>query len=449
MTSVAPSGSIQRRLLSLLLGAVTLTWLAATVATYIDAHREADRLLDAHLAQSASVLAAQAGHELMELDTDDLAEMGEYAQAVTFQVWENGTRLVVRSATAPGVRLSGVEQGFADSEVAGQKWRVFTLWDRDHEALIEVAEDHAIRNAIAARVAFNALVPLAVALPVLALLIGWSVRRALRPLALLGEAVRTRQPMALEPLDLRGVPTEATALVRRLNELFDRIRRSTELERRFTADASHELRKPVAAARAQAEVARTTRDAGLRDGALDNVVRACDRMGGLIEQLLTLARLEQDQAPELPDLDLAAIVRRGIAELASRALARGEADIELETHGNTQVRGRGELLETLFRNLLSNALRHGGGAKIRVTVAGTPDGVRLSVADAGPGVAPADLPHLGERFFRGQATGPGSGLGLSIARRIADLHGAQLKFGPGPSGQGLEASVTFCPAAPA
>lgn len=439
---MAAKGSIRRRLLALLLATLVVTWSVAAIVTYVDTHREVDRLLDAHLAQTTTVLAAQAGHELLELETDDLLEAGDYGQEVTFQVWEDGKHLLLKSADAPGTRFSTAESGFADITVAGRQWRVFTTWDKSRSALIEVAEDHGLRERISAQVVSNALRPLAVALPLLALLVWCGVGRALRPLADLGEEVRSRDPATLEPLRLESVPAEAVPLVRRLNELFGRIRRSVDLERRFTADAAHELRKPVAALRAQAEVARATQDVTTRDKALDNVLRACDRMGTLMEQLLTLARVEQEPDPgHRVTLDLGVIASRAIADVAPAALA-ADVEIGLERAGDTTVHGQPDLLATLLGNLLWNAVRHGRGP-VRVTVTGEVGGVTLSVSDAGPGV-PAELrQRLGERFFRAGAEGPGSGLGLSIVRRIAEIHRAGVAFLPGPGGQGLEVRVRF------
>jgi two-component system sensor histidine kinase QseC len=189
-------------------------------------------------------------------------------------------------------------------------------------------------------------------------------------------------------------------------------------------------------------VARSTGDEAVRSKALDQVIHACDRMGVLMEQLLTLARLEQAPSMQLQTpQDLALIARNAIAELAPAALQNG-IEISLETSGNSTVTGQAALLDMLVRNLVGNAIRH-GKSDVQVGVEAVPGGVRLTVRDAGPGVSPADLAQLGERFFRGQATGAGSGLGLSIVRRIADLHQAALDFSSDVTGRGFVASTTF------
>ncbi|MDH5316033.1 MAG: ATP-binding protein, partial [Gemmatimonadota bacterium] len=361
---------------------------------------------------------------------------------VSFQVWNDDGELVLSSKDAPRQRFSAARRGFSDSEVAGRRWRVFTTLDREREYLIQVGEDHSIREAIARRVALNALLPLAAGLPVLAMLIWWSIGRALRPLANLGDQVAARDPLELRPVDL-GVPAETLPLVRRLNELFARIRRATELERRFTADASHELRKPVAAVRAQAEVARTTPDPATRDAALDQVIVASDRMADLLDQLLTLARLEGSEAATAPGIvALDQVARSVIADVAS-STPGPEPDIELDAGDATRVRGNATLLGILVRNLVVNALRH-GAQPVVVRVAREEGRVTLRVTDAGGGVAPAELDRLGERFFRGgTAGGGGSGLGLSIVRRIAEIHKATVGFSPGPEGRGFQVHVSL------
>jgi two-component system, OmpR family, sensor histidine kinase QseC len=434
--------SIRRRLVTLLLGSVTAAWLAVTLMAYFDARRETDRLLDAHLAQVTSILAAGAGHELLELDPEDVgkfAETGSYGYEVSFQVWNEDGELVLASKDAPKRRLSPNTGGFTDSELNGHWWRVFTTWDREREFLIEVGEDHSVREAIARRLALNALLPLVAGLPVLGLLIWWSIGRALRPLARLGDEVAARDPLELRPVELAG-PAETMPLVRRLNELFARIRRVTALERRFTADASHELRKPVAAVRAQAEVARTTLSAGTRDAALVQVIRASDRMADLLDQLLTLARLDQnDAAATHESVALDQVVRTTIADLASASGT--EIDIELEATAEAAVRGNATLLAILTRNLVANALRH-GAPPVFVNLAREDQYIALRVRDAGPGVSPGELERLGERFFRGSAAAEGgSGLGLSIVQRIAELHHGTVLFGPGPASRGLEVCV--------
>jgi two-component system sensor histidine kinase QseC len=212
-----------------------------------------------------------------------------------------------------------------------------------------------------------------------------------------------------------------------LNGLFGRIAALLESERRFTADAAHELRTPIAAIRAQAQVALGEGDDALRAHALRSTLEGCDRATRLVEQLLTLSRLEADASVAVAPVDLAALACRVAAEVAPRALAR-QQQLDLQADGPVVLPGNETLLAVLLRNLIDNAVRYSPpGATVSVHVGGSS---LLQVDDSGPGLAEADLARLGERFFRvpGQDA-PGSGLGWSIARRIAAAHGLVLRAG--------------------
>ena len=438
--------SLQRRLLGALLGAVALVWLATAVYSYFDTRHEVNELLDAHLAQSASMIVAQAGHELEEIDLEHAPQLGKHSRRVAFQIWEGGKTLRLHSLNAPQARMSPVEQGYSRARIDGKAWRVFSTWDDGHRFLVQVGERDKTREEIAAGVARNLLVPLAFALPALGLLAWLVIARALAPLRALGRQVESRAPDSLGPLAAEDAPAEVVPLVRSLNALFVRVEGLIGRERRFTADAAHELRTPLAALKTQAQVARGASDAAERSRALDNVVAGSDRAARLVEQLLTLARLEPDQLKErAKPCDLREIARAAVAELAPGALARG-TEIELDADGAARIEGHPELIAVLLRNLVDNAVRYGpAGGTVRVELRGT----ELSVADQGPGIPPEARARVTERFFRLPGTeASGSGLGLSIVERIAALHGATLALDEGAGGRGLRVEVAF-PAATA
>ncbi|MGE5171673.1 MAG: ATP-binding protein [Rudaea sp.] len=440
--------SMRRELLLILLGAVALVWIATAIVSYLDARHELDELLDAHLAQSASLLIAQAGHELEEIE-EHAPSLHRYARRVAFQFWEDGSTLRLHSANAPQQRLSPRDEGFSDARIDGQRWRVFSGWDRKHRYLVQVGERVGGRDEIVRAIARNLLVPLVVALPVLGLLVFFTIDRVLRPLRALNRQVRDRAPDTLGALDVHDAPVEVAPLVESLNRLFARVRASIENERRFTADAAHELRTPLAALRAQAQVARGATSAQARTHALDNVITGCDRAAHLVEQLLTLARLEPAQVPgERAPCDLRAVAEAAIADTMPFALEKG-VEIELDAATVSPIAGDMRLLGVLFRNLLDNAVRYGpGGTTVRVTVGERDRMPSIVVVDQGPGVPAQERERLGTRFHRlvgGEI--PGTGLGLSIARRIAELHGATVAFDAAPAG-GLAVTVAF-PASPA
>lgn len=442
MPEAAPARySLMGRLLAGLLSALALVWLATALYSYFDTRHEVNRLLDAHLAQSASMIVAQVGHDLEEIDLEHAPQLGEDSRRVAFQIWERGSVLRLHSANAPQARLSPREEGFSRVKIGGKGWRVFSTWDDARRFLVQVGERDEARAEIAAGVARNLLVPLAFALPVLGLLAWLVIARALAPLRALGREVEAREPGNLGEVTAGDEPAEVVPLVRSLNALFGRVGGLIERERRFTADAAHELRTPLAAIKTQAQVARGAPDDATRRHALDNVVAGSDRAARLVEQLLTLARLERDQLKgQVGPCDLREIARRTIAELAPAALERG-TEIELDAEAAAPVEGHPELIAALLRNLIDNAVRYGpAGGIVRVET----HGASMSVTDQGPGIPPEERARVGERFYRIVGTEPsGSGLGLSIVERIATLHGAQVALGEGPGGRGLRVTVAF------
>lgn len=445
--------SMRGRMLALLLGAVTVAWAAAAGFTYVDAQREIDSLLDAHLAQAARLVVAQAGRGAGEIDLDDRdgsrdddhedEPVRRYASVVAFQIWDRDGNLLLRSANAPEQRLSPVDSGFSDARLHGKHWRVYGARGERGRVLVQVAEDHATRDRIARGIALNSLLPLAITLPLVGLAVGWVVGRGTRPLRELGEELAERGPLDLAPVATRDVPREIEPLVDRLDGLFARIRESLAAERRFTSHAAHELRTPISAIRAQAEVARSTADPVVRDAALAHAIEACDRSARLMEQLLLLARVDEyDAAARQAVCDAADIARRVLAEAAPSAVAAGIV-LGLDAAAPAPVRGDATLLEAALRNLVDNAVRYGvAGTEVRVGVDADPGGVFVVVEDDGPGVAEDDLARLGQRFQRGEgAAASGSGLGLSIVSSIAAVHGGSLELGRGERGRGFRATL--------
>jgi two-component system sensor histidine kinase QseC len=218
-----------------------------------------------------------------------------------------------------------------------------------------------------------------------------------------------------------------------------------ENERRFTADASHELRTPLAALKIQAQVARASANDAERARALDNVLAGCDRASHLVEQLLTLARLDpDDHRSRAQDCDLQLLARNAVAELAPYAMSK-EIEIDLAEGGATETTGYPGLVAILLRNLIDNAIRYSrAGGSVQVRAAAEDDTATLTVTDQGPGIPAEERDRVGQRFYRVLGTEEfGSGLGLSIVKRIAELHEASVSLGDGAHGKGLSVTVKF------
>lgn len=438
--------SLKQRLLASVLAAIVMVWIAATTFTYFDARKEFDEVLDAYLAQSATLLVIQATHELDEIETEHAPLLHKYSRRVAFQVWEDGNQLRLHSVNAPAQPFSSRDQGFSDSLIEGQHWRVFSTWDSSGKFLIHVAERTNVRDKLARDIAVNLLKPMLLALPLLAIMLWVAVARGLRPLVKLTRAVEKREPDNLAPLDSGTAPREVVPLIERLNRLFVRIDASLQNERRFTADAAHELRTPVASIKAQAQVARAASGEAERLHALDNAILGCDRAAHLIDQLLTLARLDTLGGEAAEQCPLRAIAASVIAAIAPTALGKG-VQLELADGEEVIVRGNSELLRILMRNLIDNAVRHTpAGTSVRINTGHEQGACYLSVSDNGPGIPEQEHDKVFERFYRPLGTqASGSGLGLSIVKRIAEIHAATLHIAPQSDGRGLRVTVVFNP----
>jgi len=444
--------SLQARLLGLLLALLFVVWLVTALMTWIDARHELDELLDSHLAQAAALLVVQQ----TRAEDDDVADvpmLHKYAPKVAFQVFHEG-QLVMRSPNVDPTPLATINAGFSTVQRDdGSTWRVFATRGAADDVQVYVAEQDDSRSAILQAVLRSVLLPPLFALPLLALLIWWAVRRELKPLSHLSRQLKDRdgrQAQALAPLPLNQLPMEIHPVVEALNGLFQRLDQMLSAEQRFTADAAHELRTPIAAIRAQAQVAQGAgSDHAQRERALQATLAGCDRASRLVDQLLTLARLEANPGGSAAadagrPVDLRAVAQRTAAELAPAALAR-QQDLALDAASAALVPGPELLIGVLLRNLLDNALRYSPtGAQITMQIDSEAGHTVLSVEDSGAGLNEPELARLGERFYRvaGQAQ-PGSGLGWSIVRRIAQATGAQLQLGRSERLGGLAVTVRW------
>jgi two-component system sensor histidine kinase QseC len=441
--------------LAFLLVLLAAAWALLAVLSYRSARHEVEELFDAELAQSARVLLGLIVHELEEGENPSEAHPDiigsragyDYEEKIAFQVWQ-GEHLLFRSRNAPSDRFASTP-GYGDREIGGQWWRVFELNDDTHNARIQVGQRHDVRDELAYEIVGNLLWPLVLLLPLAALLIWTGVGRGLVPLRRLAAEIARRSPQQLDPVNADDAPQEVRPLADSLNRLLARLGEALESERRFTANAAHELRTPLAALKTQAQVAlRAAADADRRQ-ALTQIVRGVDRATHLVTQLLTLARLDPHAAAAgHTAVDIATVAATVVAELAPQALERG-VEIGLTDGSGGSVRGDVAALEILIRNLVDNAIRYTpDGGHVDVAVARTGGATTLTVTDSGPGIPPEERARVFGRFYRlPGSSAPGCGLGLSIANRIAELHGARIELADGPGGRGLTVGVQF-PASP-
>jgi len=283
-----------------------------------------------------------------------------------------------------------------------------------------------------------------------ATLVWFAVRLVLRPLMRLKNAVETRPLSDLSDLDPALVHKEVRPLVTAMNGTMARMQDLIASQRRFIADASHQLRTPLAVLKTQAQLAQRENDPAAMRAMVGSIAGTVDATIHLANRLLTLARIEHGSgSANMAPVSLTALAGQVGLELAMPAVEKG-IDLALESDDgfDATVVGNELLLHELVANLVDNAIRYTpAGGSVLLRVGASADGVLLDVLDSGPGIAASEHDKVFMPFYRAQATfeaNPGgTGLGLAIVRDIAVMHGAVLALGAGPDGRGLRVSVTF------
>lgn len=437
MTSTIVRGSVRQQLLIRLLAGFAIIWIVAGANSLLQLRAQVRQLLDVNLQQSAMPLL----HEIEEAYPEHAFSLFRYSSNVIFQIWENGEKLQLQSKNAPHQHLSSNFNGFSDSEIDGDEWRIFSVWDTSHRYLVQVGELKQDRHFFAQKLLRQLSQSLLLAVPFFAVMVWVVVGRALRPMAQLRDEIARRDCRFLDPIKT-AVPREIAPLVQRLNELLERMQQSLASERRFTGDAAHELRTPLAAFKSQIQVALAAADEQQRQNALKNALLACDSATHRVDQMLTLARLDHDvwqRQAEVIDLHAAAVQVMG--EVAPLAASKNIA-LSLDGDACTMVHGYDGLWSILLRNVLDNAIRYAPpNTKVNVRIVAGSESVELKIVDEGPGIPTDQVAAALERFNRlGQSEQLGTGLGLSIVSRIAELHAATMEFSPGDNGKGLVVS---------
>jgi two-component system sensor histidine kinase QseC len=368
----------------------------------------------------------------------------EYEKSLSYQIWSGDGRLLFRSANAPVKPLTEVDGFSENTGKDGRVWRNYGIWNQHHDLRVVVTEAHDVRHQLIYRIALHLISPLVLGLPVLIFLLWLSIGRGLDSLSILTSEISSRKPDNLTPLDENHAPEEVRPMVLALNDLLLRFGHSLESERRFTADAAHELRTPLAAIQAQLHAARAAKSEDERMRAMAQLQLGVERGIRLVGQLLTLARLDPEQAlPDAEPLSLADVAQMTCAEQAPLALQRGQA-LELSAEPDLPpVVGNADMLTMLFCNLVGNAIRYTPrGSHIHVDVRRHASGFLIEVNDDGPGIPVEHREHVFDRFFRvAHSDQPGTGLGLTICRRIVELHNASIELDDGAGGVGLSVKV--------
>jgi two-component system sensor histidine kinase QseC len=370
----------------------------------------------------------------------------EYERKIAFQLWSKKDGLLLRSESAPKFVFSKADNGFSHAKIDGQLWHVFSIADSTGQYVVHVGQKEEIRAELTEEISTHTALQLLLGLPFLGLVIWFIVGHFLKPLDRLERALSKREASYLKPLSTRKLPSELMPVVNEINNLFVQLEQAFEHERRFTSDAAHELRTPLAGLLTQAQVALRTNDDDIRKQALKRIEQAVNRMTYMVQQLLTFSRIEsssefltQESTP------LGREVVQIVAELEPEAY-RKRISMEFVEENPVPVMVNPQLMAILIRNILDNAIKYTPvRGSILISLMGKDKQLQLVVEDSGPGISPDQYEKSLQRFHRCTETAhtaPGTGLGFSIVERIAAIHNADLILGVSQLG-GLKVAIGF------
>lgn len=475
---MSKSLSIKQRLLIGMLASLIIIWMIMAHFAYRSSSHEIEEIYDASLASYARVIAGLVVHEAQEeaglednfkrllqelgpeilhksqvlrqfkqqLETsanDDYMTLDltrdiqghEYESQFAFKVLQPDGRVLLRYSEGefPAVFRSG----YYNQQFAQDTWRLFGMRLKQPELQVIVGENLNVREELLKKVLYNLLWPFLLLLPVIAGVLWMVVRQGLQPIRLLTGTVASRRPDSLEAISVVSVPSEVRPLIDELNKLFLRIASALDNEKRFTANAAHELRTPLAALKTHAQVIELNASEKIR-GSVAQMLKSIDRSTHLLEQLLTLSRAEAsiNQGIALQPVNLTAVARGQLAEMTQAAIDKKIVPAFSSGNDNCMVKGDEALLYVVVRNLVDNAISYAtGGGSVNISVDCVHGTARLIVSDDGPGIPEEQFELMQQRFQRGEHSGrQGAGLGLYIVRQIVLLHQGKMALANADTG---------------
>ncbi|MFZ6046945.1 ATP-binding protein [Pseudomonas sp. CR3202] len=434
--------SLRRRTLWLVMVLLLIGTLLIVYLNYRDSSHEIEEIYDAQLAQNARLLLGVMRMPLASAERDALyrafndalsraepRKVGHpYESKLAFHVWNREGHNLVHSASAPPFDHAPIRTGFHSLHLAGHHWRGFVLPDPEQGLLIWVGERDDVRQDLVQRIVRHTLWPNLMGILILATLVWLAIGWGLRPLQNMARVIRSRHADSLAPLQIVPLPRELEPMQAAINRLLGQIEQLLQRERRFIGDAAHEMRTPLAVLRLHAQNALEADSEEQRAEALRFLTLGVDRLTRVVQQLLTMARMEPELARQKwQPLDLESRVCEHLAELTPLLLDRG-LELALEVaEGDYHTTSDAAAIGIALQNLVTNAANfspQGGEVKVSLREDGD-DFFLLRVEDQGPGIDEAKLSRLFERFYS-EDNPQGAGLGLAIVQMVASRLGGSI-----------------------
>tara|TARA_R110002049_G_scaffold92775_1_gene229953 strand:- start:885 stop:2273 length:1389 start_codon:yes stop_codon:yes gene_type:complete len=428
--------SIKRFLLLAVLSLIVIAWSLSAVFNYSSSKEQVEELFDAELAQMSRILqSVMINHirsssdayspSLDYLDKELLVETfghqeftergHKYEKKLAFQVWDAQGHLFFENFSTLPKQFDGLKAGYEDIKAQGLVWRTFTLKDADFGFWLRAAQREDVRTELTSDIAINTILPNLIMLPVLVFFIVLLIRKGLSPLSQISSALKGRGYQNLEEIQASNYPIELKHLVEELNDLFSRVMEASNRERRFTADAAHELRTPLAISKVHLQnILQVSESEQVKDF-VSKALLGIERLIHMVQQLLILSRLDAHQEQEeLTQIDLNAMLKDIIDGFNGQPVASRKS-ITIKSTSTANWLAHEIQMRILLRNLLDNAYRYANeSTQISVILSDKAIVIRNHCAF----MSDVQLQQSLERFKRGASSQQGSGLGLSICQLI-------------------------------
>lgn len=435
--------SIRKQLLFSILTVLTLATIAVGIATYLGIRHELDELYDANMKQLAITAASVVADNRKTKEIPTHSNKWPHGEQIfLIQIWEGET---LRYSTHPVVELPLLSKpGFGRVSFHGKNWSYYR--EDTQGKTIQVAQELNERRDVIREVYNAIIIPLIIQFPLVFILVWLLISYGFRSLSRISNLIQERTATFMQPIPLGKTPDEIRALVLALNDLLTRLQNALQTQKQFTADAAHELRTPLTAVRLQLDLLQRSKNEAERKEAVSILERGVSRSIHLVQQLLELARQEPDQSNEgFESIDLQYLVTdiiEGQKLLAQQKSISIQSDLQkIYSYGNR------EALAIMIGNILSNAIAYTpANGEIYIRVFEEDNHPILDISDSGMGIAPHERQRIFDRFYRVTGTGiPGSGLGLSIVKTIADRHGIDIQVHEGIDEKGTTFRLIFKP----
>lgn len=436
--------SIRTYLLLTLLATIMAVTFLSLLLGYRSSVAKTDALFDERLKNLAAIV-VHANHDM----TPRIEKTQSFKPSVFFQIWSFDGVLIARSSNAPEYKLykSQLAEGFHDSNYADFRWRTYILKDVLFKRWVVTGERIDLRYEIADNIVLSAIKPTIMAIPLAAIIIWLTVGFGLKPLRELTKQLGNKKADDLSAISIKQQPKELEQLHITTNDLLQRLNAAFVREQQFSADAAHELRTPISTLKVQLHNLMSTKE--LSDDDLIPFKEGVERMGHVVEQILSLYKHSPDQAAQqMERLNLTTIAKAVIANEYMRFEAK-QQKISLNGNAVCFIKGNEFALRSLLQNLILNANKYTQvKGVVSVNIQSKENVVELCVEDSGPGIPEEDQERVFERFYRvsgdRHASGIlGCGLGLAIVKHISIVHGATVRLALSPELGGLKVTVEF------